>query len=641
MAERHQPPPESSDSGDGIDLAKTLPRMPGHSRDPLIGQVIGGRYQIIDLIGSGGMGAVYRAVHVLMQKVVAIKVLNPEMIEHPEARARFEREAKAAARIAHRNVCTATDFGSTEEGRFFLVMEYMEGESLEAVIARSAPIEPRRVLALADQICQALARAHDLGIVHRDLKPENILLIEEEGEEVIKILDFGIAKMTGDGIRDEPALTQAGAIYGTPRYMAPEQILSPNIDHRADLYSLGVILYAMLTGNLPFDAPQSAEILKMHLSAEPMSLRAMAPTAEIPPRLNRAVLKLLSKKPDDRFASAALVREELAQIASELKQRSYAPGFWESIARKMESWPRAVRIMLFLVLVGLGIGGLVFGVSKAGLLDWADLESRAREYFIHAERPLFSVLRSKKLSPKDRALRQSQLTQEIARFEALPELRSAMAAFQAKNYKEAQSLLETLRPTLGANAFLEYELGRTHAAAENWDESIRHYEFAVWKDDRFVEMKTLVDHVVSMLPYKGTTEAAQRMIKQYIGDRAGAALADMATSHRWPWIRHLAAGLLSDTKALDLLSSPQKELIALRTARTCEERLKHLKNLKDQNARETLSFLKGLIDRKDCGRPARVCYGCLEEELTKLISTWEGAPDGSNETGKAVIPSRP
>jgi len=410
--------PDDSGSGDDsgekipIDLARTLPTTPGTSRDPMLGSTLAGRYKVIELIGTGGMGAVYRGVHLLMQKVVAIKVLNANMLEHPEARARFEREAKAAARIGHPNVAAATDFGPTDDDGFFLVMEYVEGESLEKILRREAPLEPRRVLSIADQVCQALARAHELGIIHRDLKPENILLVDDKGREMVKILDFGIAKLTDEGSHDEPDLTKVGAIYGTPRYMAPEQIVSPDVDHRVDLYALGIIMYRMMAGRLPFDSKVSAEILEMHISADPTSPRAIAPEAEIPVRLNRAVMKLLEKKPEKRFPSASALREEIEEIAEDLKDRSYHPGFLESIGRRLEAKPSWIRMPVVMLLIATGICGVLYGLVEAGL--W-NINSRPdpSASTINADQKK----RKKNYTEEERVQRRESLLKEIAAFE--------------------------------------------------------------------------------------------------------------------------------------------------------------------------------------------------------------------------------
>ncbi len=243
-------------------------RPPSPETTGLVGRVVSERYRIEALIGEGGMGAVYLAEHVLMRKRLAVKVLHAEMTRMPEMVARFEREAMAAAHIEHPNVAAATDFGKLENGAFFLVLEYVEGTNLRDLIERG-PLEIRRALHIAHQMASALARAHALGIVHRDLKPENVMLVLRDGDaDFVKVLDFGIAKVpvgdlgrTSSNKDGAQVLTQLGMVYGTPEYMAPEQALGQEVDLRADLYALGVILFEMLSGVRPFDADTKVALL--------------------------------------------------------------------------------------------------------------------------------------------------------------------------------------------------------------------------------------------------------------------------------------------------------------------------------------------------------------------------------------------
>jgi serine/threonine-protein kinase len=271
----------------------------------LVGEVLAGRYRIDAELGSGGMGAVYRAEHVHMRKTVAVKVLHREMTYLPEVVARFEREAVAAARIEHPHVAAATDFGRLQDGSFYLVLEYVEGQSLRQLLDAGGPLTQELAIHVARQIAEALAAAHAAGIVHRDLKPDNVMLIRRDGDEhFVKVLDFGIAKVElGDA---QSPLTQMGSVFGTPEYMAPEQAAGTPVDARADLYTLGIILYEMLTGGTPFEDDDLVTVLTRQMTMEPPPL-----PASVDPRVTELVMRLLANDPDRRPPSAS---DLLAQI---------------------------------------------------------------------------------------------------------------------------------------------------------------------------------------------------------------------------------------------------------------------------------------------------------------------------------------
>ena len=284
-------------------------RPPG-GPNALVGTVLGDRYKVVRLIGEGGMGAVYEGEHAHMHKRLAIKVLHPEMSRLPEVVARFEREAMAASHIDHPNVAAATDFGKLDDGSFFLILEYVEGTSLRDRVARG-PLDVRSALHITRQIASALGRAHPLGIVHRDLKPENVMLVLREGDaDFVKVLDFGIAKVPVADLAPKStaagksALTQLGMVYGTPEYMAPEQALGQEVDARADLYSLGVMLYEMLAGKRPFENESKVTLLGMHVTSPVPKITEKAPDVSVPADVEAIVYRLLEKESKKRYASA-------------------------------------------------------------------------------------------------------------------------------------------------------------------------------------------------------------------------------------------------------------------------------------------------------------------------------------------------
>jgi eukaryotic-like serine/threonine-protein kinase len=289
-------------------------------RDALLGTLLAGRYRIEALIGSGGMGAVYRAEHVHMRKAVAVKVLHKEMTAFPEVVARFEREAVAAGRIEHPHVVSASDFGQLEDGSFYLVLEFIEGQSLAKLVSKVGAISPIRALCITRQIVEALQAAHSVGIVHRDLKPDNVMLVEKDDEpDFVKVLDFGIAKIKVEETVEQPALTQIGTVFGTPEYMSPEQARGELVDARADLYTVGVILFEMLAGVSPFKDDDLVVVLTRHLTADPPPL----PTG-VDPTIVDLVLRLMRKNRDERVQSAAELIERIDMI---LTASTSAAGF--------------------------------------------------------------------------------------------------------------------------------------------------------------------------------------------------------------------------------------------------------------------------------------------------------------------------
>jgi tRNA A-37 threonylcarbamoyl transferase component Bud32 len=285
--------PESNETSAG------LPSPGPDETDALVGRVIADRYRIDALLGVGGMGAVYRAEHILMKKAVAVKVLHREMTAMDEVVKRFEREAIAAGRIDHPNVTVATDFGKLEDGAFYLVLEYVPGRSLTDVLKEDGALSEERALFIARQIAAGLGAAHRAGIVHRDLKPDNVMLIERGGtKDFVKVLDFGIAKVSAES-NPGTQLTRIGAVFGTPAYMAPEQAAGQSVDQRADLYSLGHVLFEMLAGHAAFESDEVVALLAKQLTESPPPL-----PASVSPEVAALVVKLLEKDPRARVQTA-------------------------------------------------------------------------------------------------------------------------------------------------------------------------------------------------------------------------------------------------------------------------------------------------------------------------------------------------
>lgn len=293
-----------------------------------------GRYKLKEKIGSGGMGDVYLAEHRLMKRPCAIKVIRPEKAGDPKAIARFEREVRTTSRLTHWNSVSIFDYGRTADGKFYYVMEYLTGLSLQELVKRRGPLSPGRAVYLLKQVCNALSEAHSIGLIHRDIKPANIMVTELGGAyDVVKLLDFGLAKPITTSLNEpaEPELTVVGSLTGSPLYMSPEQALGETQpDHRSDIYSLGGVAFYILTGRSPFQSGPTLKVLLSHIHEQPTapSIHRKPGAAPISVELDNLVLRCLAKDPKDRFQSA----QELLSALEEL------PEAYEWTQKQASQW---------------------------------------------------------------------------------------------------------------------------------------------------------------------------------------------------------------------------------------------------------------------------------------------------------------
>lgn len=324
-------------------------------RGAILGQTLGGKYKVLRLLGEGGMGAVYEGEQRLgtTKRKVAIKTLHPHLSDDPRVKARFEREVGTVAELEHPNTIQVYDFGSSDDGILYIVMEFLQGKSLAAILEKEGAMSPARAGVILRQIGGSLEEAHGRGIVHRDLKPENVVLVERAGKkDFVKVLDFGIAKRSRELDTGEQKLTQQGMVLGTPPYMSPEQFTGRTIDARSDIYSLGVMAYEMLTCKLPFHANTAWEWATQHMTQPPIPIESLPEGRAVPEAMRRAIGRALAKSPDERFQS---VGEFVDGFTGALSEKG-------SVSGKPESEPRGPRTEMATPLDV----GVAFGSSGAG-----------------------------------------------------------------------------------------------------------------------------------------------------------------------------------------------------------------------------------------------------------------------------------
>lgn len=343
-----------------------------------LGQIFAGKYRVEALIGEGGMGRVYRASHLSLDKQVVLKVLRRSLLSDERTVARFQREAKAASRLNHPNSISVLDFGQSQ-GSLFMAMEYVPGKDLHQILATEWPLPEARVVEIMGQVLSALSDAHAAGVIHRDLKPENIMVERRRGNgDFVKVLDFGIAKIQDATGNDGRSLTRAGFVCGTPEYMSPEQARGSPVDPRSDLYSVGVILYQLTSGLLPFEATSPVGFATKHLTEEPTPPSLRRPEATISVELEQLILRVLAKDPRKRPQSAEEFRQELLKTHADPPLPHPAPSAQASLGlvRWIRGRTRWVIALGGLAAVAVGGATLVLlrahggGSTERGVRPW-------------------------------------------------------------------------------------------------------------------------------------------------------------------------------------------------------------------------------------------------------------------------------
>ncbi len=529
------------------------------------GQVIDGRYELLDLLGRGGMGCVYRAEHLGIRKHVALKLFAPAGGESGSVeRARFEREAFATGQLRHPNCVAITDFGKLDDGILYLVMELLEGRSLADVLDAEDVLAPARALHIARHVLEGVAHAHDHGIVHRDLKPANVILVEHLGDpDFAKVLDFGLAKLQGATLEAEGGqqLTVAGVTFGTPHYMSPEQVFGKPVDHRSDLYAVSVLLFEMLSGVRPFDAPDIRGVLLAHGARAVPRIHEVGVGATVPLEVEMLVREGLAKDPRDRIQDA---RAYVSRIDECLRAMGHVPPSRVATVPPVVApevppprfdlgtsatvpLPSAVDASMILAetpaprpgkrRVAVWVAGAmaVMGVLAAAAVPSsapADGNSAAKV----VEAPGAESVPEP--DPGDDPQRDDDAGDAVHDSAALD---AAIARAIAAPNRRAVQQLTALKKQHPESAEVQFSLGQLYYARPWPSEAIKAYRRALELDPAYRSNATIIDHAISLLSSRSSRWAAKRLLVRDIGDAALPALDAAARQHPRKTIRDRAA----------------------------------------------------------------------------------------------------
>ncbi len=607
---------------------------------------IADRYRLLEPLDSGGMGTIYRAEHMLLEKEVAVKLLHSELSDNSEFVERFHREARAAAHLDHPHICSVTDFGLDDDGSFYMVMELLDGESLADRLDREGPFPPERAIEVLKQLAKALACAHDHDVVHRDLKPANIFLTPQGREgEVVKVLDFGIARVpTGD---ESETLTQTGVVLGTPTYMAPEQAAGDPVDARTDLYALGLIAFEMLAGRPVFEADRQAKVMARHVSTPPPMLSdVVSPERPLPDRLERIVRQLLAKDPAKRPQSADALRAMLdgdrdpasiptrpVRTASDTSVASAEGGDVRENDADIETVPAEASdddrpMLVALVASGLewfreqskgvrfGLIGGGAGMGLAGLL----LTTGALLYGLGLVGG----------APSAETMR-TQLEAQREQFLERESVAEAMDRYRSGEDRRALESLETLeRDVYPDNPHLAYLLGRLHVESGHGAKGFNDYIQAVdLEADYIVDERLLADAIAAFGDDEAMRATAFELLQPHL-DRpvVRRRLGRAAWRHEAADIREEMRALLTSEGWMETLPAWLQQSIALRQAQGCEahrRRIDALVELGDPKGLRVLTFYRDL-PKSGCGTLGTSdCFGCVRDDIREAIEALKQA----------------
>ena len=620
--------------------------LPGAER---VGQMISGRYLIRALIGEGGMGAVYLAEHTLMKKRFALKMLHTEMAKNPEVVARFRREAEAAAQIEHPNVVAASDFGQTEDGAFFLVLEYVDGTSLRDAIASGA-FTVTRALRIVRQMALALERAHGAGVVHRDLKPENVMLVSRDGDpDFVKVLDFGVARFDPNVERGEgqQPLTRVGSVIGTPEYMAPEQALGEKVVPASDLYAVGVILYELLAGVHPFEGDAMAMMSK-HMVAPVPPIAERAPHVSVPPPVEAIMRRLLEKEASARYPDARALVVAIEEVAGasglDVGATPTSDRMRVAVARRSSAVivpaaaPPAMSAPAAATRASAGARALVERIRLQLSSLVASIRAAHRDGELIAKIPPRARLAIAVVAPV--VILVLVVTTIVVRRSSEPPVTGLTAAAagaaaagtatttgETSDTKRASverlraaavkgpSALEALAEEFPADPQVLRELAIAYDGAGRTSDALRTVRLAASAEHEGHEgvAPELLRIVVRATSRPESADEAFGLLQDSLGNEGIDALLDLSERRDVaPATRARASKLLGDPAVRAKAPPATAVLLDLAGATTCEGKREALPRVRDEADTRALASLRALKNRRGCGSRGRHdCYGCL------------------------------
>jgi len=568
--------------------------------DPYVGVVAAGRFELIEQLGKGGMGSVYRARHVVLKRDFALKLLRNRGLADA-GRKRFEREAFAAARLEHPNCVAVTDFGTLDDGTLFLAMELVDGEPLSTVLEREGRLTPQRALHVMRHTMTGLAHAHERGVVHRDLKPANVMLVDHLGDhDFAKVVDFGLAKLIGDAELEAGGgkLTAAGITFGTPRYISPEQAFGKPVDHRADLYSASVMLFEMLAGKLPFDGSDARQILMMHATRAVPRMHEVAPGVTVPLDIEMLVRQGLAKDPRDRMSNALEYIAAIDRCVAGLEQASTGrintprPELIEApvlgtdetrplspplvpMAQAVAAQPPSVapvppppasvvtsqamapRRRLVGPIAGVGVaavaGVIALSIASGSGSPPAATSAGAPASAVTAAKPVGDAQPRAGTAPTPAppypipatAVAARSNPPEITPSPAAEKIEAAVALARAGHDHQAEKALLSLRKRYPEDGAVAYALGNLYAVRPWPTRAISSYRDAIHLDPGYRDDPRITAYAIRQLTSRSAHRAAERLLVNDIGNPALPALRETQHGHKIPRIRAVAGQMVA------------------------------------------------------------------------------------------------